>query len=191
MKAIGFEPAPCPQPSVYIAGASIVLAAVATAHSDAAQAEAIREAVGRVVAAGGHSRLACVTVVPPSPDLGGSAPHDTATSQRPGTACCCATGPEPLKLPGTQISFHVLEANNPAAALLEYARANAVDHIVIGAPPHDVRLHGMLGAVAPRVAPDAAPEPLQLLRRLGTVSMKVAAEAPCTVTLVRAAAAGA
>ena len=72
----------------------------------------------------------------------------------------------------------MLEANNPAAALLEYARANAVDHIVIGAPPHDVRLHGMLGAVAPRVAPDAAPEPLQLLRRLGTVSMKVAAERP-------------
>jgi nucleotide-binding universal stress UspA family protein/predicted Ser/Thr protein kinase len=191
VKAIGFEPAPCPQPSVYIAGASIVLAAVATAHSDAAQAEAIREAVGRVVAAGGHSRLACVTVVPPSSDLGGSAPHDTATSQRLRHRVLLRHWAEPLKLPGTQISFHVLEANNPAAALLEYARANAVDHIVIGAPPHDVRLHGMLGAVAPRVAPDAAPEPLQLLRRLGTVSMKVAAEAPCTVTLVRAAAAGA
>ena len=85
----------------------------------------------------------------------------------------------------------MLEATNPPAALLEYARANAVDHIVIGAPPLDVRLHGMLGAVAPRVSPDAAPEPLQLLRRLGTVSMKVAAEAPCTVTLVRARAADA
>jgi hypothetical protein len=43
----------------------------------------------------------------------------------------------------------------------------------------------MLGAVSPGVAPEAAPEPLQLLRRLGAVSMKVAAEARCSVTLVR------
>jgi nucleotide-binding universal stress UspA family protein len=39
--------------------------------------------------------------------------------------------------------------------------------------------------VSTGVAPEAAPEPLQLFRLLGTVSTKVALEAPCTVTVVR------
>jgi nucleotide-binding universal stress UspA family protein len=189
-RAIGFEPAPCPQPSAYVARGSIVLATLATAHAEAAQAEAIREAVRRVLAVGGHTRLAVLTVIPPTPDLGGSEREDTATAQRLKHRVLLRHWAEPLKLPATQLSIHVLEATDPAAAILEYARANAVDHIVIGAPPREVALRGILGAVATRVAPDAAPEPLQLLRLLGTVSTKVAAEAPCTVTLVRPSAAG-
>ena len=59
----------------------------------------------------------------------------------------------------------MLESADPAAALLEYARANHVDHVVIGAPPPDVPLRG--------AAADGA--------------TKVALEAPCTVTLVRRA----
>ena len=62
---------------------------------------------------------------------------------------------------------------------------NQVDHVVIGAPPRDVPLRGMLATVQSTVSTEAAPEALQLLRRLGAVSTKVAAEAPCTVTLVR------
>jgi nucleotide-binding universal stress UspA family protein len=57
---------------------------------------------------------------------------------------------------------HVLEAIDPAAAILEFATVNRVDHIVIGA-----RHNSMLRAL------------------LGSVSAKVAAEAPCTVTVVR------
>ena len=186
VRAVGWEPAPCPPPSAYLERASIVLAAIATTHHDDAQAQALREAVARIVAAGGHARLACVTVVPPSPELGGSGEDETATGQRLKHRVLLRHWAEPLRLPGTRVSFHVLEASDPARAILDYARANAVDHIVIGAPPRELPLRGMLGAVAPGVAPGAAPEPLQLLRRLGTVSMQVAAEAPCTVTLVRA-----
>ena len=93
---------------------------------------------------------------------------------------------EPLGLDAGQISFHVLEAGDAAEAILKYARMNQVDHIVIGAPPKDVELRGMLGTVSSKVASEAAPEPLQLFRLLGTVSTKVASEAPCTVTIVRA-----
>jgi nucleotide-binding universal stress UspA family protein len=57
---------------------------------------------------------------------------------------------------------HVLEAVDPAAAILEFTRVNHVDHIVIGA-----RQNSMLRAL------------------LGSVSAKVAAEAACTVTVVR------
>jgi nucleotide-binding universal stress UspA family protein len=68
----------------------------------------------------------------------------------------------PLKLDESRLSVHVLEAIDPAAAILEFAKVNHVDHIVIGA-----RQNSMLRSL------------------LGSVSSKVAAEAPCTVTVVR------
>ena len=55
-----------------------------------------------------------------------------------------------------------IEAVDPAAAILEFAEANHVDHIVIGARQSSLRR-----------------------TLLGSVSAKVAAEAACTVTVVR------
>ena len=69
---------------------------------------------------------------------------------------------EPLKLGQGKITFHVLEATKPADAILSYARANHVDHIVMGAR----------GESAMR-------------RLLGSVSAEVAAHAPCSVTVTR------
>jgi nucleotide-binding universal stress UspA family protein len=69
---------------------------------------------------------------------------------------------QPLKLDEARLSFHVLEAIDPAAAILEFAEANHVDHIVIGA-----RQNSLLRALP------------------GRVSAKVAAEAACTITVVR------
>ena len=60
------------------------------------------------------------------------------------------------------MTFHVLEAVNPAEAQLEYATVNPVDHIVLGARGQSVRR-----------------------KLLGSVSGEVAAQAPCTVTVVR------
>jgi len=57
---------------------------------------------------------------------------------------------------------HVLEAIDPVAAILEFTRVNHVDHIVIGA-----RQNSMLRTL------------------LGSVAGKVAAEAACSVTVVR------
>ena len=69
---------------------------------------------------------------------------------------------EPMRLPEGRVTFHVLEAVSPAAALLDYATANPVDHIVLGARCRSVRR-----------------------KLLGSVSGEVAAQAPCTVTVVR------
>ena len=69
---------------------------------------------------------------------------------------------EPLKLSGDRVSYHVLEAVDPAEAILAYARENPVDQIVIGARQNSL-----------------------LRKLLGGVSAKVAAEAVCTVTVVR------
>ena len=70
----------------------------------------------------------------------------------------------PLGLPQERLRFHVLEGSDVPARLLEHARASHADHIIIGA-------RGSSG----------------LRRLLGSVSSRVAAEAPCSVTVVRAA----
>jgi nucleotide-binding universal stress UspA family protein len=68
----------------------------------------------------------------------------------------------PMKLEQGRITFHVLEAVDPADTILEYARLNNVDHIIMGARANSA-----------------------IRKILGSVSAKVAAEAPCTVTVVR------
>ena len=68
----------------------------------------------------------------------------------------------PLKLDESRLTAHVLEAVDPAGAILEFAEANHVDHIVIGARQSSLAR-----------------------KLLGSTSAKVAAEASCTVTVVR------
>ncbi len=184
-RAVGLEPGEAPEPTQRLAGPSIVLVAIATRHADDAQLDALREAVRRIRTAAPEQRLACITVIKPAPELGGETEDEAATSQRIKHSVVLRHWAEPLALEPGQISFHVIESNEPADAILKFARMNQVDQIVIGAPPRDVALRGMLGTVSSRVSSDAAPEPLQFLRLLGTVSTKVAAEAPCTVTVVR------
>jgi nucleotide-binding universal stress UspA family protein len=136
---------------------------VATHHSNEALFEALRSAAKDLVTRQEGARLACVAVIKPSPELGGSTVEEHATSRRIKHLVLLRNWAEPLRLPPSRISFHAIEAHDPAAALLEYARVNGVDHIVIGAPPPGLPLKGVLG----------------------TVATKVALEAPCTVTLVR------
>jgi nucleotide-binding universal stress UspA family protein len=185
VRAVGLEPGEAPERTQRLAGPSIVLVAIATQHADDAQLDALREAVRRIRVAAPEQRLACITVIKPSPELGGASEDDAATSQRIKHSVILRHWAEPLALEAGQISFHVIESSEPAEAILKFARLNQVDQIVIGAPPRDVALRGMLGTVSSRVSSDAAPEPLQFFRLLGTVSTKVAAEAPCTVTVVR------
>ena len=163
LRAAGYVPAPVPMPSSQVANAPILLVAVATQHGDDATLEGLRQAVRRLLAAPGPRRLACVTVIRPVPELGGSSEDETKARQRIRHLAVLRAWAEPLGLSSAQASFHVLEATGAAEALLDFARQNRVDHIVIGAPARDIPLRGLLG----------------------TVATQVALEAPCTVTLVR------
>jgi len=185
VKAAGYEPAPIPRPSMQLSQANIVMVAIATGHADDAQLEALREVARRDMAADPAARLAAVTVIRPASELGGSGLDDHATGHRIRELVRLRHWAEALALPPARVSFHVLESTETAEALLRYARVNAVDHIVIGAPPRDAPMRGMLGSVSSDVSPDAMPEALKFFGSLGTVSTKVAAEAPCTVTIVR------
>jgi nucleotide-binding universal stress UspA family protein len=68
-----------------------------------------------------------------------------------------------LHLGEGRLTFHVLEAPDPATAIIEFAARSQVDHIVMGARAHST-----------------------LRRYLGSVSSQVVAQAGCSVTVVRA-----
>jgi len=159
--ATGYEPSPLDRPSQQLATASIVLAAVATRHKNEQRFQVLREVVKRLLAIDPDRRLTCITVIPPASEMAGGSEEEAGTSMRIKHLVRLRNWAEPLELPPERISYHVIESGDPAAALLEYARVNQVDHIVIGAPPADVPMKGSF------------------------VSTRVAAEAPCSVTVVR------
>jgi len=163
LKAAGMEAKP---PAVSVLGrmatAPIVVAAVDLSPGMEDLAEALRTMVARVLQTMPEARLACVNVLKTSLiaidqtlDAEGRSIHVQRIVELKHWA-------EPLGLAADHVTFHVLEATEPAAAIVDYARKNHVDQIIMGAR----------GAGAIR-------------RHLGSVSSHVVAEAPCTVTVVR------
>lgn len=188
--AAGFEPEPCPQPSAYLSDAPIVLVAVATAYDDEPMLKALREAAAKFLSVEGQTRLACVSVIPPAPEVSSSSEEETSTSQQIKHRVLLRHWAEPLQIPPDRVSFHVLESGDAAGALLDYAGQNHVSHIVVGAPPRRMAVGGHFAPVSAGSRGAAASEPLPRLQLMGTVSMKVAAAARCTVTVVRASETG-
>jgi serine/threonine protein kinase len=164
--ATGYEPSPLDRPSQQLATASIVLAAVATRHKNEQRFQVLRDVVKPLLASDPDRRLTCVTVIPPASELAGGKAEEAGTARRIRHLVRLRNWAEPLGLPPERVSYHVIESGDPAGALLEYARFNQVDHLVIGAPPADVPLKGTF------------------------VSTRVAAEANCSVTVVRSRAGG-
>jgi len=145
----------------HLSAAPIVMAAVDLAGGIDPLAEALRHHARRALEATPDARLACVTVLKtailavetPSPDDG------NAYVQR---LVELKDWARPIADGDDRVSYHVLEAVDPADALVDYARHNHVDHIVLGARASSA-----------------------LRRYLGSVSAQVVAQAPCTVTVVR------
>jgi nucleotide-binding universal stress UspA family protein len=150
-------------PTAHLALAPHVLVAVDTGRNSAALFQALRDATRRIIGGEQHWRVSCVSVLEPS----------LLTEQEEGAEIMRALHmqrlvelhhwAQPLGLPQERLRFHVLEGSDVPARLLEHARASHADHIIIGA-------RGSSG----------------LRRLLGSVSSRVAAEAPCSVTVVRA-----
>jgi eukaryotic-like serine/threonine-protein kinase len=145
-----------------IASAPIVMAAIEISEGPDLLSEALRAHVLRLLTHLSNVRLACVSVLRQhrlainySVDEQGRSPHVQQLVELKEWA-------RPLGFPAERITFHVLAHPEPAQALLDYARANHVDQILIGA----------------RSASG-------FRRLIGTVTSRVVAEAPCTVTVVR------
>lgn len=162
LQAAGAEPLLQHSVSEQLAKAPIIVAALDLAHGSQALAESLRDITRRMLQTEPGARLACLTIRKTS-RLGmdeslvqqGENIHVRQLVELKHWA-------RPLNLSSDKITFHVLEAPDPAAAIVDYAFNNRVDHIIIGSR----------GSSA-------------LRRYLGSVSAQVVAEAECTVTVVK------
>jgi nucleotide-binding universal stress UspA family protein len=162
MKARQAKALPPATASAQLEQAPIIMAAVDLSPGNEELARALCRLVKRIISLEPQARIACVNVLKLSriavdilEDAQGRSLHIQRLVQ-------LKQWGEALDVPAHRITFSVLEAADPAAALVEYARRNNVDHIVIGARASS-----------------------SLRRYLGSVSSQVVAEAPCSVTVVR------
>jgi eukaryotic-like serine/threonine-protein kinase len=160
--------APVSRTQQQIQRSPIVLAAVDVQNAAPELLQQLRETVQRIVLTEPGARLACVSVMKTARlgmdelvDEQGRSVHVAQLVQLKAWARPVS---RQLNLEDGRLTFHVLEAPDAAAALVDFARRMQVDHIVMGAR----------AASAMR-------------RYLGSVSSQVVAQADCTVTVVRAA----
>lgn len=143
-------------------GRAVILVAVDLSHGVDALGEEIRAEAAHVLAASPRARLACLAVLK-TEILGQDKFEDEQGRSLYVTRLVALRDwAQPLNLLPESVSFHVIEALNPASAILEYAERNHVDHIVIGARASSA-----------------------FRRHLGSVSAEVVAEAMCSVSVVR------
>jgi serine/threonine protein kinase len=151
-----------PALAIQLASAPIIAVAIDLTEGSAALNEALHVTTEHMLATLPSARLACLNVLKQARltidmtlDAQG---HNKHIDRMVGLK----NWAEPLKLDENRLTVHVIEAIDPAAAILEFAAANNIDHILIGARQNSL-----------------------LRKLLGSVSAKVAAEAACTVTVVR------
>ncbi|MEP7298255.1 MAG: universal stress protein, partial [Burkholderiales bacterium] len=176
-KAVGAEAPSTDGAAEQTVRSPILLAAVDVHGAEPALLEAVRHTVQRLLQTSPGARLACLTVMKINrigmdelTDADGNSKHLNLLVQLKHWARPVTQGlSEPTKDGGEagRVTFHVLEAPDAASAIIDYARKNQVDHIVMGA-----RSSG------------------GLRRYLGSVSARVVVESDCTVTVVRDPASG-
>ena len=142
--------------------ATVILVAVDLSGGADELAQTVRSEAARILWTAPGAKLACLTVLKtrligedPSVSEDGKSTYVSRLVQLKDWA-------RPYELPEGLISYHVIEALDPAQAILDFAARNDVGHIIIGAR----------GSSA-------------LRRHLGSVSAKVVAEALCSCTVIR------
>jgi serine/threonine protein kinase len=155
------QPSAKPALSVQLANAPIVAVAVDLGEEAKLLSEALRLAAARLLASMPSAQLACINVLKQGRLTLDTTLDAQGHNKHIDRMVALRNWAEPLKL-ADRLTVHVIEAVDVAAAVLEFAAANRIDHIVIGARQTSLKR-----------------------TLLGSVSAKVAAEAPCTVTVVR------
>ncbi len=131
-KARGAPLSPPPRVARLLDAAPVIMVAVDTTHADDERQPALQRVTSEVLSLSREFRLICVSVVKAAP-LGSEGPESPAQLQIEHTLLL-RNWTAPLGLPAQRLSLHVLVAPDPAGALVEFARRNRVDLIVIGAP---------------------------------------------------------
>jgi eukaryotic-like serine/threonine-protein kinase len=145
-----------------LASSPIVAVAIDTTEASPVLKEALRITTERMLATLPSARLACLNVLKLGRVTIDRTLDEQGNNKHIDRMVALKHWASPLKLDDSRLTVHVLEAVDPASAILEFAEVNEVDHLIVGA-----RQDSMLRTL------------------LGSVSAKVAAEANCTVTVVR------
>lgn len=118
----------------------IVLVALDTSHPDDARHAAIRFAVSQILSLSQEFRLICLTVIESSQS---SLEHLVKLQE----------WAAPFGLPQQRLSLHAVASESPADVIVELARCNNVDLVVLGAPAQGGRAwsQSVASAVTPRV----------------------------------------
>jgi nucleotide-binding universal stress UspA family protein len=112
--------------------APVIMVAVDTTHPDDARQPALQRATARVLSLSPEFRLICVSVIRGGP--GSESTGDGTLGAHVDHRLLLQHWVAPLRLPARRLSLHVIESPWPEGALLEFARRNNVDLILIGAP---------------------------------------------------------
>jgi eukaryotic-like serine/threonine-protein kinase len=145
-----------------VTAAPIIVVAIDLAEGDESLAALLRVTAEHLLHAAPGARIACVNVLKQSRIALDSSLDEEGRNKHVQRLVELKHWAAPLRLAEGRVTFHVLESPDPAATILDYARANHVDHIVMGA-----RANSLMRSL------------------LGGVSAAVAGQAPCTVTVVR------
>lgn len=142
--------------------APIIAVAIDFSLTDERLEGALREHIVRMLPSRPGARVACLNVLKTALLTMDSTLDDQGRNRHVQRLVELRHWARPIGLDEGRMTFHVLEAADAGDAILDYARANRVDHLVLGARASSLSR-----------------------RLLGSVSGKVAAEAPCNVTVVR------
>jgi nucleotide-binding universal stress UspA family protein len=159
---LGEEPDPRQSVAGHLARAPIVVAAIDLAQRSEALNEAMRSNLRDILRAAPAARLACVMVLKTS-RIGMDVTEDEEGRNLHVKGLVDLNHwARPLGLPPNRITYHVLEAPDAGAAIVEFAESNHVAQVVVGSRGSST-----------------------LRRYLGSVSSQVVALANCTVTVVK------
>jgi serine/threonine protein kinase len=162
-RAAGYEPSPSPKPSMGSYDAPLMIAAIDTRQSDENLRERMQATAKNLLQAYPESRLVCISTIASTPTYEGKHESETASGIVRGHLVQLMEWAKPLKLPPERISYHVLEAMDPASRIVEFAKDNDASLILIGAS------HKLPNKVTP----------------WRTSMTKIVEEAPCSVHIVR------
>jgi serine/threonine protein kinase len=163
VKAAGYQPSECPRPSNAHDNAPVLVVAIDTRQHDEVLRSKMQNAAQHLLQAYPESRIICLSTIFSTPTFEGNDETETASGIVRNHLAQLMEWAKPLKMPTERVSFHVLEAIDPATRIIEFANDNHASMIMIGAS------HKIPNKVAP----------------WRTSMTKIVEEASCSVHIVR------
>ena len=145
-----------------LASVPIIVVAVDLSPEGERLAEVLRAAVKRMLTIEPDARIACVNVIKTARIGIDQGTDDQGNNLHVMRLVQLKAWAEGIELPDNRLTYTVLEGPDPGLAIIDYATANHVDHIMMGARGYSTTR-----------------------RYLGSVSARVVAEARCSVTVIR------